>query len=107
MRIIPAENGSLPRLKLKKAAVIGLSKAVAADFIRQGIRANAICPGTVDSPSLRGRLAATGDYEAAHNALQQAPWPGNVRQLENAVFRAVVLTERRDGGTADTSTSAP
>ena len=40
-----------------KAAVIGLTKAVAADFIRRGVRANAICPGTVDSPSLDGRIA--------------------------------------------------
>ncbi len=41
-----------------KAAVIGLSKAVAADFIRQGVRCNAICPGTVQSPSLDDRIAA-------------------------------------------------
>lgn len=41
-----------------KAAVIGLTKAVAADFITQGIRCNAICPGTVESPSLRDRIAA-------------------------------------------------
>ena len=41
-----------------KAAVIGLTKAVAADFIGQGIRCNAICPGTVESPSLRQRIAA-------------------------------------------------
>ena len=39
-----------------KAAVIGLTKAVAADFVRQGIRANAICPGTIDSPSLEDRI---------------------------------------------------
>jgi len=39
-----------------KAAVIGLTKSVAADFIRQGIRANAICPGTIQSPSLDGRI---------------------------------------------------
>jgi 2-keto-3-deoxy-L-fuconate dehydrogenase len=39
-----------------KAAVIGLTKAVAADFIKQGIRANAICPGTIESPSLEGRI---------------------------------------------------
>jgi len=41
-----------------KAAVIGLTKAVAADFIRQGIRCNAICPGTIQSPSLDGRIEA-------------------------------------------------
>jgi len=41
-----------------KAAVIGLTKAVAADFIRRGVRCNAICPGTVESPSLDGRIAA-------------------------------------------------
>ena len=39
-----------------KAAIIGLTKAVAADFIKEGIRANAICPGTIESPSLEGRI---------------------------------------------------
>ncbi|MEM7058253.1 MAG: SDR family oxidoreductase [Pseudomonadota bacterium] len=48
-----------------KAAVIGLTKAVAKDFVEQGIRCNAVCPGTVDTPSLHDRLRATGDYEAA------------------------------------------
>ena len=51
-----------------KAGVIGLTKAIAADFITQGIRANAICPGTVESPSLDQRLRDTGDYEAARKA---------------------------------------
>jgi 2-keto-3-deoxy-L-fuconate dehydrogenase len=41
-----------------KAAVIGMTKAVAADYITRGIRCNAICPGTVESPSLRDRIAA-------------------------------------------------
>jgi 2-keto-3-deoxy-L-fuconate dehydrogenase len=45
-----------------KAAVIGLTKSVAADFVSQGIRCNAICPGTVDTPSLQSRLHAYGDY---------------------------------------------
>lgn len=44
-----------------KAAVIGLTKSVAADYIRQGIRCNAICPGTVQSPSLDARIAAFDD----------------------------------------------
>lgn len=48
-----------------KGAVIGLTKAIAADFVTQGIRCNAICPGTVDSPSLHERLRATGDYDTA------------------------------------------
>ena len=48
-----------------KAAVIGLTKSVAADYVTQGIRCNAICPGTVESPSLQARLRATGDYEKA------------------------------------------
>ena len=48
-----------------KAAVIGLTKAVAKDYVKQGIRANTICPGTVDTPSLHDRLRATGDYEKA------------------------------------------
>ncbi len=50
---------------MTKAAVIGLTKAIAADFVTQGIRCNAICPGTVQTPSLEARLHATGDYETA------------------------------------------
>lgn len=48
-----------------KAAVIGLTKSIAADFVTQGIRCNAICPGTVDTPSLHQRLKATGDYDGS------------------------------------------
>ncbi len=44
-----------------KAAVIGLTKSVAADFVKEGLRCNALCPGTVDTPSLRGRIAAAPD----------------------------------------------
>jgi 2-keto-3-deoxy-L-fuconate dehydrogenase len=51
-----------------KAAVIGLTKSVAADFVTQGVRVNAICPGTVDSPSLQDRLRAGGDYETTRKA---------------------------------------
>jgi len=51
-----------------KAAVIGLTKAVAADYVGQGIRCNAICPGTVESPSLHERMRAQGDFETARAA---------------------------------------
>jgi len=61
--IIGAPNRTL--YGASKAAVIGLTKAVAKDYVEQGIRANAICPGTVDTPSLHDRLRATGDYEKA------------------------------------------
>jgi 2-keto-3-deoxy-L-fuconate dehydrogenase len=44
-----------------KAAVIGLTKAIAADFVKTGLRCNALCPGTVDTPSLRGRIASAAD----------------------------------------------
>jgi 2-keto-3-deoxy-L-fuconate dehydrogenase len=46
-----------------KAAVIGLTKAVAVDYVQQGIRCNAICPGTVHTPSLENRMRASGDFE--------------------------------------------
>lgn len=51
-----------------KAAVIGLTKALAADMVARGVRANAICPGTVQSPSLEGRIAAQADPVAARAA---------------------------------------
>src|SRR5690606_5602088 len=48
---------------ITKAAVVGLTKSVAADYIAEGIRCNCICPGTVESPSLQDRLRAQGDFE--------------------------------------------
>jgi 2-keto-3-deoxy-L-fuconate dehydrogenase len=51
---------------MTKAAVIGFTKAIAADFVTQGVRCNAICPGTVQTPSLEQRMQATGDYETAY-----------------------------------------
>ncbi len=50
-----------------KAAVVGMTKSVAADFVTRGIRANAICPGTIESPSLQDRMRALGDYEVARS----------------------------------------
>jgi len=51
-----------------KMGVVGLTKSIAIDYVTENIRANCICPGTVDTPSLQGRLHATGDYEAARAA---------------------------------------
>jgi 2-keto-3-deoxy-L-fuconate dehydrogenase len=58
---------------ISKAAVIGLTKSIAADYTSKGIRVNAIAPGTVDSPSLHERWAATGDIEAARKAFIARP----------------------------------
>ncbi|MCV2866523.1 SDR family oxidoreductase [Albidovulum sediminicola] len=68
--IVSSEKGAPRRFAYgaSKAAIIGMTKSIAADFVKEGIRCNAICPGTVESPSLKERLAATGDYDAAHAA---------------------------------------
>jgi 2-keto-3-deoxy-L-fuconate dehydrogenase len=74
-----------------KAAVIGLTKAVAADFVGQGVRCNAICPGTVDTPSLNQRLADTGDYEAAHKAFTGRQPMGRLGKPEELAQLALYL----------------
>ncbi|MCB2011194.1 MAG: SDR family oxidoreductase [Geminicoccaceae bacterium] len=51
-----------------KAAVIGLTKSIAIDFVQNGIRCNAICPGTVETPSLEDRIKSQGDYDKARAA---------------------------------------
>jgi 2-keto-3-deoxy-L-fuconate dehydrogenase len=74
-----------------KAAVIGLTKSVAADFVTQGIRCNAICPGTVDSPSLQDRMRAQGDYEAARRAFVARQPMGRLGRPEEIAALAVYL----------------
>jgi 2-keto-3-deoxy-L-fuconate dehydrogenase len=74
-----------------KAAVIGLTKSVAADFVGQGIRCNAICPGTVDTPSLQQRLRDTGDYEAARIAFQARQPMGRLGRAEEIAALALYL----------------
>ncbi len=74
-----------------KAAVIGLTKAIAADHVGQGIRCNAVCPGTVDSPSLHERLRATGDYEAAYAAFVARQPIGRIARAEEIADLVVYL----------------
>ena len=74
-----------------KAAVIGLTKSVAADYVGQGIRCNAICPGTVESPSLQDRLRAQGDYETARTAFIARQPIGRIGTPEEIADLAVYL----------------
>jgi 2-keto-3-deoxy-L-fuconate dehydrogenase len=74
-----------------KAAVIGLTKAIAADFVRQGIRCNAICPGTVHTPSLDQRMAAQGDVEKAYADFVARQPMGRLGRPEEVAALAVYL----------------
>jgi len=76
---------------ISKAAVIGLTKSIAADYTTSNIRVNAICPGTVESPSLHERWAATGDIEAARAAFIARQPIGRIAQPEEVADLAVYL----------------
>ena len=83
-----------------KAGVIGLTKAIAADFVTKGIRANAICPGTVESPSLDARLRASGDYEAARAAFIARQPIGRIGKPEEIAALVVYLGSDESGYTS-------
>ena len=74
-----------------KAGVIGLTKSVAADFVAQGVRCNAICPGTVESPSLQQRLHDTGDYAAAYGQFTARQPMGRLGRPEEIAQLALYL----------------
>lgn len=76
---------------ISKAAVIGLTKSIAADFTSSNIRVNAICPGTVESPSLHERWHATGDFEAAKKSFIARQPIGRIAQPEEVADLAVYL----------------
>ncbi len=74
-----------------KAGVIGLTKSVAVDYIKQGIRCNAICPGTIATPSLDDRIAALGDVEKARKAFIDRQPMGRLGTAEEMAALAVYL----------------
>ena len=74
-----------------KGAVAGITRSVALDYVGQGIRCNAICPGTVQSPSLDERLAATGDAEAARAAFVARQPMGRLGRTEEIAQLALYL----------------
>ena len=74
-----------------KAAVIGLTKSVAADYVADGIRCNAICPGTVDTPSLQDRISANADPVAARQAFIARQPMGRLAQAHEIAPLVVFL----------------
>jgi 2-keto-3-deoxy-L-fuconate dehydrogenase len=91
-----------------KAAVIGLTKAVAADFITRGVRCNAICPGTVESPSLRDRIAAQAQASGQTLAQVEAAFisrqpMGRLGRVEEIAALAVYLASDESSFTTGTA----
>lgn len=80
-----------------KAAVIGLTKSIAADYVTQGIRCNAVCPGTVDTPSLQQRLQDTGNYEAALKAFLARQPMGRFAQADEVADLVLYLASDAAG----------
>jgi len=76
---------------VSKAAVVGLTKSVAADYVTNGIRCNCICPGTVESPSLGDRMRAQGDYDKARAAFIARQPMGRLGSPEEIADLAVYL----------------
>jgi 2-keto-3-deoxy-L-fuconate dehydrogenase len=74
-----------------KAAVIGLTKALATDFVTKGIRCNCICPGTVETPSLYDRMRAQGDFEKAKAAFIARQPMGRLAQPEEIAEMVIYL----------------
>jgi len=82
-----------------KAAVIGLTKSVAADYVAQGIRCNAICPGTVDTPSLQARLHSYGDYAKTRAEFESRQPIGRLGKPEEIAALALHLASDESGFT--------
>jgi 2-keto-3-deoxy-L-fuconate dehydrogenase len=86
-----------------KAAVIGLTKSVAADFVAKGVRCNAICPGTVETPSLLQRLRDTGDFDKAYAEFTARQAMGRFGRVEELAALAVYLASDESAFTTGTA----
>ena len=95
--VVSSVTGTVNRFAygVTKAAVIGLTKSVAADFVGQGIRCNAICPGAVESPSLQQRWHDSGDYDAARAAFVARQPIGRIGQPEEIAELVLHLSQSR------------
>ncbi len=99
--VIAAENRFI--YGITKAAVIGLTKSVAKDFVGRGIRCNAICPATVDSPSLQARIDAFDDPEAARTAFIARQPMGRLGTVEEIAALCVYLASDESAFTTGTA----
>jgi 2-keto-3-deoxy-L-fuconate dehydrogenase len=99
--VIGAENRFI--YGTTKAAVIGLTKSIAKDFVGRGIRCNAICPATVDSPSLRGRIDAFDDPELARAAFIARQPMGRLGTVEEIAALCVYLASDESAFTTGTA----
>jgi 2-keto-3-deoxy-L-fuconate dehydrogenase len=99
--VIAADNRFI--YGVTKAAVIGLTKSVAKDFVGQGIRCNAICPATVDSPSLQSRIDAFDDPEAARAAFIARQPMGRLGTVEEIAALCVYLASEESAFTTGTA----
>jgi 2-keto-3-deoxy-L-fuconate dehydrogenase len=86
-----------------KAAVIGFTKALAADFIKQGIRVNALCPGTIETPSLQGRIAAFADPVQARKDFIARQALGRLGTAEEIAAAALYLASDESSYTTGTA----
>jgi 2-keto-3-deoxy-L-fuconate dehydrogenase len=76
---------------VSKGALAGMTRSIALDYVSQGVRCNAICPGTVESPSLNERLAATGDAQAAKTAFAARQPMGRIGTAAEIAHLALYL----------------
>ena len=86
-----------------KAAVIGLTKSVAADFVKQGVRCNCICPGTVQSPSLDERIEAQGGGDEVRQAFIARQPMGRIGTPEEIAAIALYLASDESAFTTGTA----